>query len=139
MRYLLVLPVLLLAACSNDSDTRTFSLSRDAAPETTAGSLPPLSTPPALALRPIRPVTLGSSQGNTQAADQDAGSPGQDALVEAAGPPATAHIRTAINESSGLVYPDPGFVDQLMNWTPPPGYTPVITQRARGGWFSRMF
>jgi hypothetical protein len=139
MRYLLVLPVLLLAACADDSMTRTFSLSRDSAPQTVTGGLPPLSTPPALALRPIRPVALTANQGNAQAADQTAGSAGQDALVEAAGPPATAHIRTAINESSGLAYPDPGFVDQLMNWTPPPGYTPVITQASGGGWFSRMF
>ena len=34
---------------------------------------------------------------------------------------------------------NPNFVDQLMSWTPPPGYTPLITQGAKGGWFSRMF
>ena len=56
---------------------------------------------------------------------------GQDALVQAAGPAAASDIRAAINEKSGLVYPDPGFVDRLMNWAPPPGYTPVITQGAK--------
>jgi hypothetical protein len=44
-----------------------------------------------------------------------------------------------INEKSGLIYGDPSFVDQLMDWTPPPDYTPMITQGAKGGWFSRMF
>ena len=39
--------------------------------------------------------------------DQAAGSAGQDALVQAAGPSAAPDIRTMINEKSGLVYPDP--------------------------------
>ena len=44
--------------------------------------------------------------------------------MEAAGPVASSDIRTEINEHSGLVYPDPAFVDQVMNWSPTPGYTP---------------
>jgi hypothetical protein len=139
MRYLPMLSVLLLVACSDDSMTRNFSLSRDNAPETIASTQMPLSVPPQLATRPSRPGAIMPKEGDTQPADQAAGSAGQDALVEAAGPAAPADIRNTINENSGLVYPGPGFVDQLMAWTPPPGYTPVITQAPKGGWFSRMF
>jgi Protein of unknown function (DUF3035) len=140
MRYLPVLSVLLLAACSDDSMTRNFSLSRDNAPETIASTQMPLSVPPQLAMRPTRPGAMVPQQGDTQpAAEQAAGSAGQNALVEAAGPAAPSDIRNTINENSGLVYPGPGFVDRLMAWTPLPGYTPVIVQGPQGGWFSRMF
>ncbi len=139
MRYLSVLSMLLLAACSDDSMTRTFTLSRDAAPETVAATQMPLSIPPELAMRPTRPGVLAPQQGDAQPVQQDAGSAGQDALVEAAGPAAPADIRTVINENSGLAYPGPGFVARMMSWTPPPGYTPIITQASQGNWLSRMF
>ena len=138
MRYLPVLSVLLLAACSDDSMTRNFSLSRDSAPQTVAATR--CRCPRRRRWRCGQPPGRArAQQSDAQPAEQAAGSAGQDALVQAAGPAATADIRTVINENSGLVYPDPGFVDQLMNWTPPPGYTPVMTQAPGGGWFSRMF
>jgi hypothetical protein len=135
-----ILLILLLVGCSDDSMTRNFSLSRDAAPETIAATQMPLSTPPSLAMRPARPgAAMPNGGGDTQSAEQAAGSAGQDALVQAAGPTASSDIRAVINENSGLVYPDPGFVDRLMNWSAPPGHTPVITQAPQGGWLSRMF
>ncbi len=140
MRHCVLLLVLLLAACSDDSLTRNFSLSRNSAPETMASTQMPLSTPPSLAMRPTRPGALVPNRGDAQSPEQAAGSTGQDALVQAAGPTASSDIRTVINENSGLVYPDPGFVDRLMGWAPPPGYVPIITQaRSGGGWFSRLF
>lgn len=139
MRYLPMLSVLLLVACSDDSMTRNFSLSRDNAPETIASTQMPLSVPPQLAMRPSRPGAIEPKEGDTQPADQAAGSAGQDALIEAAGPAAPSDIRATINQNSGLVYPGPGFVDRLMAWTPSSGYTPVIVQGPQGGWFSRMF
>jgi hypothetical protein len=48
-------------------------------------------------------------------------------------------VRTEINEKSGMVYPSPEFTDRLMKWIPPAGYTPIITQGGKGGWFSRVF
>jgi len=139
MRRSPFLLVLLLAACGSNDMTRNFSMSRDAAPETMAATQMPLSMPPSLTARPIRPSTLGAGRGGAQEADQAAGSVGQNALLEAAGPPADANIRTVINQKSGLVYPGPAFVDQLMNWQRPPGQAPIITQWSGGGWFSRMF
>jgi DUF3035 family protein len=133
--------VLALAACGNSGMTRNFNLSRDAAPETMASTRVPLSTPPELATRPTRPIAIGGSNNANaqQATDQAPASAGEEALVEAAGPAPDPHVRTEINEKSGMVYPNPEFVERLMNWTPPPGYTPIITQGSQGGWFSRMF
>ena len=139
MRRCPLLLILLLAGCSDDSMTRNFNMSRDSAPQTVAGTQMPLSMPPSLAMRPARPGAIVPNRDNAPAAEQAAGSTGQDALVDAAGPTASSDIRAAINEKSGLVYPDPGFVDRLMSWSPPPGYTPIITQGSKGGWFSRIF
>ena len=55
MRFVWVVTVLSLAACSDDSMTRNFGLARDAAPDTVAATQMPLSMPPTLALRPTRP------------------------------------------------------------------------------------
>ncbi len=139
MRYCPLLLIPLLVACGDKSMTRNFSVSRDNAPENMAATQMPLSMPPGLATRPARPGAFAPSQPDTAATEQAAGSSGQDALLEAAGPAASPDIRAEINQNAGLVYPDPGFVDQLMNWTPPPGYTPVITVGSKGGWFSRLF
>ncbi len=137
MRYTTLMIALLLAACSNDGMTRNFSLNRDAGQDNLASPQAPLSVPPNLGLRPPRPgapslLTTG------QQPDQTAGSAGQDALVDSAGPPAAADIRTTINENSGMISASPAFVDALMNWTPPPGYTP-LTVPPKKGWFSRLF
>lgn len=136
MRLCLLLAALMLAACSDDSMTRTFGLNRDAAPNTLFASRIPLSVPPNIGLRPARPGAAEPPSPGQQL-DQAAGSPGQDALVDSAGPPATEHIRTLINENSGMIYPSPGFVDALMNWTPPPGYTP-LTPPPKKSWLSRL-
>jgi hypothetical protein len=137
MRFGSVLVVLMLAACADDSMTRNYGLGRDAAPETMASTQMPLSMPPTLAIRPGRPGAP-TSQTNERQPPQAVGSAGQDALVQAAGPSAAADIRMLINENSGMVYPSSSFVDAVMNWTPPPGYTP-LTAPARNGWLSRLF
>jgi hypothetical protein len=139
MRYLIVLPVLVLVACSSDKLSRDFSLSRDSAPETMASTEMPLSMPPDLMMTPAHAGVIAPTSGDAQATEQSAGSTGQDALVQAAGPAAPSDIRTEINEKNGLTYPGPELFDRLMNWTPPPGHTPVITQSPQGGWFSRIF
>lgn len=139
MRRLPLLLIVLLAGCGDESMTRTFNLSRDSAPENMAATQMPLSMPPSMAIRPERPGALTPNRDDAQTTGQAAGSEGQDALVEAAGPSSSSDIRTVINENAGLVYPGPAFVDQLMSWTPPAGYTPVIVPPPKGGWISRMF
>jgi hypothetical protein len=134
-----VLLILLLAGCGDDSMTRNFSLSRDSAPENVAATRMPLSMPPGLATRPARSGTLVPTRSDNPPSDQAAGSAGEDALLQAAGPATSPDVRETINENSGLVYPDPGFVDRLLSWTPPQGYTPVIGPPSKGGWFSRVF
>jgi hypothetical protein len=137
MRYGPFLMILLLGACSDDSMTRNFGVRRDGPPQTIASTQMPLSAPPDIAVRPTRPGAP-APRAATLPSEVAAGSPGQDALLEAAGPAPSADIRTQINENSGLIYPGPSFVDALLNWTPPPGYTP-LTAPARKGWFSRLF
>ena len=131
--------ILLLAGCGDDSMTRNFSMSRDSAPENMAATRMPLSMPPGLAMRPARPGAMVPTQPDTPATEQAAGSTGEEALVQEAGPAVSSDIRETINENAGLVYPDPGFANRLLTWTPPAGYTPVIVPPPQGGWISRMF
>jgi Protein of unknown function (DUF3035) len=136
MRFGLVLTVLSLAACGDDSMTRNFGLARDSAPDTVAATQMPLSTPPSLALRPTRPGAPVPRQASR--AEPEVGSAGQDALLQAAGPGATADIRQLINENSGMIDPGPEFTDRLMNWTAAPGST-SLSQPAKKGWLSTIF
>ena len=137
MRVRLLLSVQLLTACSDDKMARNFNLARDAAPETIAATQMPLSAPPSLADRPTRPGAPAPQRDQTQ--DQSAaGSEGQNALLEAAGPAAPADIRLLVNENACMVSPSPAFVDRLMSWTPPPGYTPLTAPPSKG-WFGRLF
>ena len=98
-------------------DAQFQPLARFRAADTMASTQMPLSMPPGLAMRPARPGAIAPNRDDAQPVEQAAGSAGQDALVQAAGPASSSDIRTAINENSGLVYPDPGFVDRLMNWS----------------------
>jgi hypothetical protein len=136
MRFGLLLTVLALAGCGDDAMTRNFGLARDSAPDTVAATQMPLSTPPSLALRPTRPGAPAPHQ--TSQTEPVVGSAGQDALLQAAGPSATADIRQLINENSGMIDPGPEFTDRVMNWSPPPGSSP-LSQPAKKGWLSRLF
>ncbi len=136
IRFCTALMVLALAACGDEGLTRNFSLVRDAAPDTMSAPLPPLSVPPILMQRPApaggaapRPAPTDSQQVN---------SAGQDAFLEAAGPPAPSNIRRLVDENAGAVSLGPAFAERVMDWTPPPGYTP-LTAPAKQGWFSRLF
>ena len=139
MRRISLLAILLLVGCSsNDGTTRNFVLTRDGPPQSVNAARPPLWAPPSLGDRPSR-AGANLPPRNAAASDQAAGSEGQEALLQAAGPAAAPNTRAAINEKSGLVDADPAFVDRLLNWAPPPGYTSVFTQGSSGGWLSRIF
>ncbi len=109
MRYWLVLLVLSLAACGDDSLTRSFGTNRDLGPEIAAPGQMPLSTPPTLSDRPKRPGLLALN-GDTagQPLSQGPVSEGQDALVQAAGPTAGADVRAKVDDNSGLGVSEPG-------------------------------
>jgi hypothetical protein len=142
MRYGTVLLILLVGACNNDdSMTRNFGVSRNSTPDTAAAPLMPLSVPPGMASRPQRPsplVTANQTGPNGAPADQAPLSQGQEALLDAAGPSADPGVRRSIDQNSGMVYPGADFVNEVMNWSPPPGYRP-LTKQSSGGWLSGLF
>ncbi len=175
----LTLSALSLAACSGDELTRTFGLTRDAPDEFQVTTRAPLSMPPDLTLRPPRPgsvrpqeLTQRQQAEGVLAPDavlnrgaRPAASPGQQALLSAAGPSAPADIRNKVDNEAALDTPSRSFTDRLMFWqsAPPPGTqvdpsresarlrqnaalgqppavgdTPII-QRKRQGLFSSLF
>ena len=133
----------MLAGCGGDDLSRTIGLTRDAPDEFTVTTRAPLSMPPDFALRPPRPgasrpqelterqqaeATLSPT---TALAGAPAGtSPGQQAMVRAAGPAAPRDIRNQVDAEAQLDQPSRSFADRLMFWraAPAPG-TPVDPQR----------
>jgi hypothetical protein len=129
--------LLSLSACSGDLE-RTFGLTRDAPDEFTVTTRAPLSMPPDYTLTPPRPgATRPQELSPTQQAEAalvpdtaiagngNAGpeSPGQQALVGQAGPPAPADIRDTVNAEQKLDVPQRGLTERLMFWksAPTPG------------------
>lgn len=134
---------LFLAACSGDELTRTFGLTRDAPDEFRVTTRAPLSMPPDLTLRPPRPgATRPQEMTQSEQAEAalapdtvmgrpDAGaSPGQEALVAAAGRPAPADIRNRVDNEAALDTPSRPLTDRLLFWqSPPPPGTQVDAER----------
>ncbi len=123
-----------LAACGDDM-SRTFGLTRDAPDEFQVTTRAPLSMPPTYALRPPRP---GASRPQESSAPEGAEaalvpqaalagpgatSPGQDALVQAAGRPAPADIRRRVEADAALDTTGRSLTDRLLFWRsqPTPG------------------
>lgn len=144
VRVLIPAALLGLASCSGDELTRTFGLTRDAPDEFQVTTRAPLSMPPDFTLRPprpgaVRPQELTQRQqaeaalapdtllnGNTAGAP----TPGQQALVAAAGRPAPADIRARLEQESALDTPSRSLTDRLMFWrSPPPPGTQVDAAR----------
>ena len=178
-RLLIPLAVLGLSACSGDELTRNFGLTRDAPDEFQVTTRAPLSMPPDFTLRPprpgaTRPQELTQRQQAEGALVPDtllggsapaASSPGQEALVAAAGRPAPPDIRARLDQEAALDTPSRPLTDRLMFWQSPPppgtqvdpvaeaarlrqnaalgqspeaGDTPII-QRKRQGMFTGLF
>ena len=176
--FLLGCSVLLLAGCTADKLIRTFGLTRDAPDEYTVTTRAPLSMPPDYNLRPPmpgapRPQEQSERQQAKEAltpesalnAPDNEGSPGQEALVRAAGPEAPADIRRQVDIDANRADADEGFINKLLNWrrpsmrnvqvdaqkesqrlrqnaalgeAPDVGTTPIIQQK-KEGWFSKLF
>jgi len=133
--------LLLLAACGGDP-MRTFGLVRDPPDEFQVSSRAPLTVPPDFNLRPPQPGQPRPQEGPTR--DRAAGvlagrqgvvvgsavpavtevSPGESALLAAAGPAAPANVRARIDDETTLIdQTSRTFTDRLLFWrTPdPPG------------------
>jgi hypothetical protein len=129
---LLLTGVLALGACSGDDLTRSFGLVRDAPDEFTVSTRAPLSMPPDYTLRVPRPGASRPQEQTSRSAAEAAlapqaalannnapSSPGQLALLGAAGAPAPADIRDKIDRDASVERADRSFVDRLMFWRTP--------------------
>ena len=124
-----------LSACGGDENlSRTFGLVRDAPDEFRVTTRAPLSMPPEFTLRPprpgaARPQELSERQQAEQAlvpqlalenaTSSSRATPGQDALVSAAGPSAPSDIRTQVDQDAQLDTGNRAFTEQLMFWKTP--------------------
>lgn len=130
---LLMGSAVLLSGCGGNSDlARNFGFVRDAPDEYTVTTQPPLSMPPDFALRPPRPgaprpQTKSERMAAAEALDPQIAlennaptglSPGQQALVAQAGPPAPANIAAQVDSHAAASQPSKGFIDRLMFWQP---------------------
>jgi hypothetical protein len=134
---------LILAACGGqDTMSRPFGLARDApGGDTTRVPLLPLSVPPNIGDRPLRPGASAIPTAASQPASPTLGAnSGQQAFLDAAGgsTDTAAEIRQKIDDDARIVRPGPRFVSDLLSWTPPPGYA-TLFQAPQKSWWSRMF
>lgn len=133
--FLLAGSVIALTGCSTDVG-RTLGFVHDTPDEFKVTTRAPLAMPPEFTLNPPRPGVPRPQEQSARAQAEQAlvpqtalggpaasGSPGQQALVQAAGPPAPADIRTEIDENAKLNEPHESFAEKLMFWRkpPPPG------------------
>jgi hypothetical protein len=133
-----VLALLLLAGCGGSDISRTFGLTRDPPDEFQVSSRAPLTVPPDFNLRPPAPGQPRPQEGPTrdQAAAVLAGrqglvigsaapagmsnSPGEAALLAAAGPAAPGDVRARIDQETTLLdQTSRGFTDRLLFWRTP--------------------
>jgi hypothetical protein len=133
---LLVASAVALGGCGSDKLGRTFGFVRDAPDEFTVTTRAPLAMPPTYALQPPRPgAARPQEQSEREKAEQAlvpqmalgtppaSPSPGQQALVDAAGPPAPAGIRATVDQDALAARPTESLFAKLRFWQkpPPPG------------------
>ncbi|HET8995462.1 MAG TPA: DUF3035 domain-containing protein [Acetobacteraceae bacterium] len=134
----------LLAGCGNSDLSRTFGFTRDSPDEFSVTKQAPLSMPPDFALRPprpgeSRPQDLSETRQAQEALVPQAAlgtpqaslSPGQQALVQEAGPPAPRGIRQDLRQDSEKrEAANDSFVNKLLFWRQPaPGSAVVDPKR----------
>ena len=122
-----------LAGCSSEEIGRTLGFVHDAPDEFTVTTRAPLAMPPSYALPPPAPgAARPQEQSERQKAEQalvpqmalgggtdEAPSPGQQALVQAAGPTPPQGIRTAVDQAAKLDHNTEGFFDRMAFWRKP--------------------
>ena len=134
--FVLVVAAAPLMSCSGEKFGRTFGFIHDAPDEFTVTTRAPLAMPTNFNLPPPVPgATRPQEQSERTKAElalvpqmalggQTAGdSPGQDALVQAAGPPVPSGIRTEVDQEAAKEQPKQSVADHLIFWRkpPPPG------------------
>ena len=131
---------LLLAGCAamlggcgdGQSWGRTFGFVRDAPDEFTVTTRAPLAMPPTFALPPPNPGAVRPQEQSERAKAEEAlvpaialgaapagTSPGQQALVQQAGPAVPATIRAEVDQEAVQDRPSQGVMDKLMFWRKP--------------------
>jgi hypothetical protein len=120
-----------LSGCS-DNVSRTLGFLRDAPDEFTVTTRAPLAMPPNFDLPPPRPGAIRPQEQSESAkaelalvpqmalgAPPEGSSPGQQALIQAAGPPAGPAIRSEIDQEAMRDRPSESLGDKLMFWRKP--------------------
>ena len=131
---------LALAGCS-DATKKEFGLEANPPDAFQVGVQPPLSLPPELGQLPPpnpgepRPQTVDAAQqgaevfqGGGSSSSGTATTPGEQALLQQAGPTPPATIRAQVNQDALIASKPPGFVSGLMGSGPAP--TPVVNAPA---------
>ncbi len=127
--------MVLLAGCAREDLQRSFGLTRDAPDEFVVTTRAPLSLPPDFALRPPQP---GAARPQEQATSHSAeatlvpqaallaqpaagasDSPGQEALLAAAGPTPPPDIRQLVDQEAAKEASNRSLTDRLMFWKSP--------------------
>ncbi len=135
---------LALAGCGNGFK-KTFGLTATPPDAFQVGTQAPLSLPPELGVLPQpnpgepRPQQVDAAQDGANiisassaiAAPDTASTPGQSALLDAAGPTPPASIRADVNQNALIASKPQGFVNQLMGTPPAPEPTVDAAAEAR--------
>jgi Protein of unknown function (DUF3035) len=147
LKRLAVLAGCCLALGGCEGFTRTIGLVRDAPDEFTVTTRAPLAMPPEFSLPPPQPGAVRPQERPERVQAEEAlvpqmalggapaaaDSPGQEALVRAAGPPPPPRIRQEVNAEVGLDQPRRTLTDRLLFWQdrPPPGTVVDPTKESR--------
>jgi len=136
--------LLCVAGCSTDM-SREFGFTRDTPDEFTVTTRAPLSMPPDYSLRPPQPGASRPQEMSAQRAAEaalvpqaaiqsgttSAATPGEQALVAAAGAPAPADIRREVDADAVSDTGKRGFTDYVMFWRKPPPAPGVAVDPAK--------
>jgi hypothetical protein len=124
-----------LMSCGGNDLGRSLGFIHDAPDEFTVTTRAPLAMPTNFNLPPPKPGAIRPQEQSERAKAELAlvpqmalggdpagggGSPGQQALIQAAGPPAPSAIRTEVDQEAARDQPKQGFADRLMFWKKPP-------------------
>lgn len=126
---------LALVGCSNEDLQRSFGLTREAPDEFVVTTRAPLVIPPDFSLRPPEPgaprpqeqtpsreaeaALVPQAALQAQPSADQAFTPGEQALIAAAGPPAPPDIRAKVDEEAAKEASNRKLTDDLMFWKSP--------------------